>query len=68
MKCAATVCWLRQSASILGRKMSAEQRERLLQLSFEDFENTRVLAAAVGLSPQELAEGVEHPRARLRHF
>jgi len=53
---------------ILGRKMSAEQRERLLQLSFEDFENTRVLAAAVGLSPQELAEGVEHPRARLRHF
>ncbi len=54
--------------AILGRKMSAEQRERLLQLSFEDFENTQVLAAAVGLSPRELAEGVEHPRARLRHL
>jgi hypothetical protein len=54
--------------AIPGRKMSAEQRERLLQLSFEDFESIQLLAAAAGLSSQELAEGIEHPRARLRHL
>lgn len=52
----------------VGRKLSAEQRTRLQQLSSEDFENSQALAAAVGLSPQELAEGINHPRARLRHL
>jgi hypothetical protein len=52
----------------VGRKLSAEQREKLLALRFEDFENSSLLAAAVGISPQELAEGASHPRARLRHL
>ena len=52
----------------VGRKLSNEQRERLLGLSSEDFENSETLAAAVGLSTQELRAGIEHPRARLRHF
>lgn len=52
----------------VGRKMSAEQRERLLTLTSEDFENAQILAAAVGLSAQELREGIDHPRARLRHL
>ncbi len=52
----------------VGRKMSADQRERLLALSSEDFENAQILAAAAGLSAQELREGIDHPRARLRHL
>jgi hypothetical protein len=54
--------------AIVGRKLSNEQRQRLLQLTNEDFENSQTLAAAVGLSPQELRDGVDHPRARLRHL
>jgi hypothetical protein len=52
----------------VGRKLTADQRERLLQLTAEDFENSQTLATAVGLSPQELREGIDHPRARLRHL
>jgi len=52
----------------VGRKLSAEQRQRLLKLTNEDFENMELLAQAAGLSQQELREGVDHPRARLRHL
>lgn len=52
----------------VGRKLTADQRERLAQLSNEDFENAQMLAAAAGLSAQELREGIDHPRARLRHL
>ena len=52
----------------LGRKISAEQRQRLLRLTNEDFENSQTLAAAASLSLQELREGIDHPRARLRHL
>ncbi len=52
----------------VGRKLSNEQRERLSHLSSEDFENSQTLAAAVGISAQELREGIDHPRARLRHL
>lgn len=52
----------------VGRKLSNEQRERLSHLSSEDFENSQMLAAAVGISAQELREGIDHPRARLRHL
>lgn len=54
--------------AMVGRKLSADQRERLAQLSSEDFENAQTLAAAAGLSTQELREGIDHPRARLRHL
>lgn len=52
----------------VGRKLSAEQRQRLLALTNEDFENMELLAQASGLDQQELREGVDHPRARLRHL
>ena len=52
----------------VGRKLSNKQRERLSHLSSEDFENSQMLAAAVGISAQELREGIDHPRARLRHL
>lgn len=52
----------------IGRKLTADQRERLLALTSEDFENAQILAAAAGLSAQELREGIDHPRARLRHL
>ena len=52
----------------VGRKLSNEQRERLSHLSSEDFENSQMLAAAVGISAKELREGIDHPRARLRHL
>ncbi len=52
----------------VGRKLSAEQRQHLLALTDEDFENMELLAQAAGLNQQELREGVDHPRARLRHL
>ncbi|MCB0199720.1 MAG: hypothetical protein H6649_04710 [Caldilineae bacterium] len=53
---------------VIGRKISNEQRALLAQLSPEDFENTTSLAAAVGMDLSELREGLNHPRARMRHF
>lgn len=53
---------------VLGRKISNEQRELLAQLSPEDFESTATLAAAVRLDIGELRDGLNHPRARMRHF
>ena len=53
---------------LVGRKLTQEQRERLTRLTPQDFGNSQTLAAAVGLSAAELVEGVNHPRARLRHF
>lgn len=52
----------------LGRKMTTEQRHALAALTPEDFENAQTLAAAVGISFAELTEGLNHPRARLRHL
>ena len=53
---------------LVGRKLTQEQRERLTKLTPQDFGNSQTLAAAVGLSAADLVEGVNHPRARLRHF
>jgi hypothetical protein len=53
---------------LVGRKISAEQRSQVASLTFEDFENSATLAAVVGLSPLELIEAQNHPRARLRHI
>lgn len=54
--------------ALVGRKISPEQRKKVLELTREDFENSAMLGAAVGLSPVELIEGQNHPRARLRHI
>lgn len=53
---------------LIGRKISGEQRQRLLALSAEDFENSQTLAAALGIERAELIEGSNHPRPRLRHL
>jgi hypothetical protein len=53
---------------LVGRKITATQRADLAQLSEEDFTNSATLAAAVRLPMAELAEGIDHPRARLRHL
>ena len=53
---------------LVGRKITQQQREQLLKLTPQEFGNSQTLAAAVGLSAAELLEGVNHPRARLRHF
>lgn len=52
----------------MGRKMTTEQRRLIARLTPEDFENANILAAAVGISASELNEGINHPRARLRHL
>lgn len=52
----------------IGRKLTDQQRELLLQLTPEDFENSAMLARAVGMDETELVEGINHPRARLRHL
>lgn len=54
--------------AIVGRKLSQEQRARLLKLTAQDFGSIQSLASAVGVSASELVEGVNHPRARLRHL
>lgn len=53
---------------LVGRKITATQRADLAQLNEEDFGNAAVLATATGIPMAELAEGLEHPRARLRHL
>ena len=53
---------------VVGRKISNEQRTLLAQLTPEDFGRSETLAAAVGLSIDELRDGQNHPRARMRHF
>ena len=53
---------------IVGRKLTQEQRVRVLKLTAQDFGSAQVLASAVGLTAAELVEGINHPRARLRHL
>jgi hypothetical protein len=53
---------------MVGRKLTEEQRQRLLKITAEDFENSAALAGAVGMDVSELIEGINHPRARLRHL
>lgn len=53
---------------LIGRKVSAEQRKKLLALTPESFESTITLAAAVDMKPAELLDGIDNARARLRHL
>lgn len=54
--------------TVVGFKMSSEQRERLLELSDDSFQTMERLSKDTGLSQSEINAGIEHPRARLRHF
>lgn len=53
---------------IVGRKLTAEQRRSLVKLTPQDFSNTQTLSAATGIGVAEIVEGINHPRARLRHL
>ena len=53
---------------LIGRKLTDSQRELLLQLAPEDFENSTTLAGAFEMDVAELMEATNHPRARLRHL
>ncbi len=52
----------------IGFKLSDEQREIIRNLSDESFQTMNGLAETTGLKPRELEEGIDHPRARLRHL
>jgi len=54
--------------TVVGFKLSKDQRERVASLRDESFHNMERLSKDTGLSQAELAAGIEHPRARLRHF
>lgn len=52
----------------VGFKLNEAQRECILDLSEESFQTTVGLAELTGLTMDELDEGINHPRARLRHL
>ena len=54
--------------TVVGFKLSEFQRERVRELEDESFQTLARLADETGLSTSELEAGIEHPRARLRHF
>ena len=52
----------------IGFKLSDEQRAIIRKLTDESFQTLTGLAEQTQLSPRELDEAVDHPRARLRHL
>lgn len=55
-------------ATVVGYKLTDVERERLQELTEESFRTMMELAAATGLSSDEVAAAVDHPRSRLRHL
>ncbi len=55
-------------AILIGHKLSDFERERLQALTEESFRTMMDLAAATGLTLDEVAIAVDHPRSRLRHL
>ena len=54
--------------TVIGFKLTEDQRERVMELEDESFQTMTRLSQDTGLSKSELEAGIEHPRARLRHF
>lgn len=54
--------------TVVGFKLTEDQRERIKELEDESFQTMTRLSEVTGLSLSELEAGIEHPRARLRHF
>ncbi len=52
----------------VGFKLSQDQRDRLVELTDESFQTMERLSKETGLTHAEIEAGIEHPRARLRHF
>lgn len=53
---------------LIGHKVSDEERECILTLTDESFGTMMTLAAATGLSVDDLRSAIDHPRSRLRHL
>ncbi|MBI3960349.1 MAG: hypothetical protein HY328_16165 [Chloroflexi bacterium] len=53
---------------LIGHKVSDEERECILTLTDESFGTMMTLAAATGLSVDDLRLAIDHPRSRLRHL
>lgn len=53
---------------LIGHKLSEEERACILVLTDESFGTMMTLAAATGLSVDNLREAIDHPRSRLRHL
>jgi hypothetical protein len=51
-----------------GRAISGEEKELLSGLTAADFASAERLCEATGQTADELAQYVDHPVARLRHF
>ena len=56
------------SLTTVGFKLTQQQRERVDELADESFQSMERLSEDTGLSRSEIEAGIEHPRARLRHF
>ncbi len=52
----------------IGFKLSDAQRDLIRKLTDESFQTMMRLAEETELTPAELEEAVDHPRARLRHL
>lgn len=52
----------------IGFKLSDSQREAIRGLEDDSFQTLTRLSEETGLSVQDLEEGIDHPRARLRHL
>lgn len=55
-------------STLIGFKLSEDERERLLQLTNDSFLSHQILSDATGISLAELDEAITHPRSRMRHL
>ena len=52
----------------IGFKLSDVQREVIRSLTDESFQTIMRLSEITSLTPRELDDAIDHPRARLRHL
>lgn len=52
----------------IGFKLSDAQRDVIRKLTDDSFQTLMRLSDETGLTVPELEEGIDHPRARLRHL
>lgn len=52
----------------IGYKLSQFQRDAIRSLTVDHFQTATSLSKATGLDEATLYEGIDHPRARLRHL
>ena len=55
-------------ATLIGHKLSEFEREKVLNLTDSSYRTMMDLEEATGLTADEVALAVDHPRSRLRHL